>query len=82
VIVAQRGDAPLTLPAFKVTPTDTTGAGDTFIGTLVGALDKGADLPSAALTASAAAAISVTRPGAADAIPTAAEVTAFLQNPE
>jgi len=79
VIIKHRDEPePLSVPAFSVTPTDTTGAGDTFIGTLVGALDQGADLASAARTASAAAAISVTRPGASDAIPTADEVTAFL----
>ena len=80
VIVSQQGSDPLIIPAFKVTPTDTTGAGDTFIGTLVGALDQGAELAAAAQTASAAAAISVTRPGASEAIPTAAEVIAFLES--
>ena len=79
VVITQRGQSPLEIPAFAVTPTDTTGAGDTFIGMLIGALDQGADMPAAARTASAAAAISVTRPGAADAIPTAAEITAFLK---
>ena len=79
VVLAQRGSDPLTLPAFEVTPTDTTGAGDTFVGTLVGALDQGANLAAAARTASAAAAISVTRPGASDAIPSAEEVIAFLE---
>jgi ribokinase len=81
VTIKQRGEAsPLTIPSFPVTPTDTTGAGDTFIGTFIGALDQGANIADAAKTASAAAAISVTRPGAADAIPTAAEVTAFLES--
>lgn len=80
VIVSQQGSDPLTLPAFKVTPTDTTGAGDTFIGTLVSALDQGTELKAAIQMASAAAAISVTRPGASESIPTAAEVTAFLES--
>ncbi len=79
VTIRSRGQQTLALPAFPVTPTDTTGAGDTFIGTLVGVLDQGQDIAAAARTASAAAAISVTRPGASDAIPTAAEVTAFLE---
>jgi len=48
VILSQRGHEPLTLTAFKVIPTDTTGAGDTFIGTLIGALDQGANLALAA----------------------------------
>lgn len=81
VVITERStDTATTLPAYKVTPVDTTGAGDTFIGTFIGALDQGADLTAAARTASAAAAISVTRPGAADAIPTSAEVTAFLES--
>lgn len=70
--------APIMLPAFKVTPVDTTGAGDTFIGTLAAALDLGLAPEAAMRRASAASAIQVTRPGAAQAIPTAAEVDAFL----
>jgi ribokinase len=69
---------PLFMPSFRVEPVDTTGAGDTFIGTLVAALDLGLDRSSAMRRAAAASALQVTRPGAAQAIPTAAEVTAFL----
>jgi ribokinase len=64
--------------AFAVTPVDTTGAGDTFLGWFLAARDGGAELEAALRQAAAAAAIQVTRPGAADAIPTAAEVSAFL----
>ncbi len=71
---------PLFVPAFKVTPVDTTGAGDTFIGTLAAGLDLGLDRPAAMRRAAAASAIQVTRPGAAPAIPAAAEVEAFLRN--
>ncbi len=74
-----RGTEPLFVPAFRVEPVDTTGAGDTFIGTLVAALDAGLDRPAAMRRASAASAIQVTRAGAAQAIPTAAEVDAFLR---
>ena len=81
VMIRERGkDSAITLPAYKVTPIDTTGAGDTFIGTLIGALDQGKDLITAAETANAAAALSVTKLGAADAIPTTEEVTAFMEN--
>lgn len=59
-------------------PMDTTGAGDCFIGTLAAALDAGLPRQDAMRRASAAAAIQVTRQGAADAMPTAAEVDAFL----
>ncbi len=63
--------------AFPVTPEDTTGAGDTFLGFFLSARDGGATLKSALHRAAAAAAIQVTRPGAADAIPTLSEVEAF-----
>ena len=72
------GTEPLFIQAFRVTPIDTTGAGDCFIGTLAAALDAGLDRPRAMRRAAAAAAIQVTRPGAAQAMPTAAEVDAFL----
>lgn len=71
---------PLFMPAFRVTPVDTTGAGDTFIGTLAAGLDLGLDRATAMRRASAASALQVTRPGAAQAIPGAEEVTAFLQS--
>lgn len=73
------GAGPLFMPAFKVTPVDTTGAGDTFIGTLAAALDLGLPREAAMRRAAAASALQVTRQGAAQAIPTAAEVDAFLQ---
>lgn len=72
------GTEPLFVPAFRVDPVDTTGAGDTFIGTLAAALDLGLDRVSAMRRAAAASALQVTRPGAAQAIPSAAEVDAFL----
>lgn len=72
------GAPPLFVPAFRVTPVDTTGAGDCFTGTLAAALDAGADPARALRRAAAAAAIQVTRPGAAQAMPGAAEVDAFL----
>ncbi|TCP40275.1 ribokinase [Rhodovulum marinum] len=65
-------------PAFPVKPMDTTGAGDCFIGSLVAALDLGKDRTGALRYATAAAAIQVTRPGTTDAMPTLAEVRAFL----
>ncbi|MBL8562205.1 MAG: ribokinase [Gemmobacter sp.] len=73
------GLEPLFMPAFRVVPVDTTGAGDTFIGTLAAALDLGLDRAAAMRRATAASALQVTRIGAAQAIPSAAEVEAFLQ---
>lgn len=68
----------LTIPSFRVTPVDTTGAGDCFAGTIAAALDAGLPPEQALRRATAAAALQVTRPGAAAAMPTAAEVDAFL----
>lgn len=65
--------------AFAVDPVDTTGAGDTFLGYVVAGLDQGLPVADAMRRAAAAAAIKVTRPGAAQAIPTAAEVDDFLR---
>lgn len=67
------------IPAFSAgTAVDTTGAGDTFNGTLAGMLAGGASLEQAVRMAVVAAGISVTRHGAAGSIPTKAELQAFL----
>ncbi len=63
--------------ACKVKPIDTTGAGDTFTGYVLAALDQGATMADAITLATKAGAIMVTRKGTADVIPTLAEVTAF-----
>ena len=66
-------------PALPVTPVDTTGAGDAFTGYILALLDEGRPMPEAIQLATRAAALKVTRPGAADAIPTRAEAEAFGQ---
>jgi ribokinase len=65
-------------PAFPVTALDTTGAGDCWCGVLAAALDRGTPLPAAMRRAAAAAALACTRPGAAAAMPVAAETDACL----
>ncbi len=65
--------------AFPVTPVDTTGAGDCFIGYVAAGLDQGLKPREAMRLAAAASAIQVTRPGTAEAIPTRADVDAFLE---
>ena len=63
---------------FEVNAVDTTGAGDTYSGYFVAALDKGLSLEETVLRATAAAAISVTRKGAGPSIPLSDEVDAFI----
>jgi ribokinase len=59
----------LTVPALTVKAVDTTAAGDTFIGYLLAGMVAGEDIETGLETACRAAAICVTRPGAADSIP-------------
>jgi len=65
-------------PAFAVTALDTTGAGDSFLGAFLARCTSGAAAAEAMRYAAAAAALQVTRPGAAAAIPYHAEVMRFL----
>lgn len=58
-----------TRPAIKVDVVDTTGAGDTFTGYVAAALDRGMPMSQALDLATKAAALMVTRLGAADVIP-------------
>lgn len=64
------------VPALKVTPVDTVGAGDTFCGYLAAGLDRGLSLKDAMARAAVAASLACLTPGAQPAIPTAAEVGA------
>ncbi len=65
-------------PAFAVSAIDTTGAGDTFCGVLLAAMELGKDLQEALKLASAAGALACTRLGAQSSIPTHTEVALFL----
>lgn len=65
-------------PAFRVSTTDTTAAGDTFCGVLAGALVEGQPLSDALRFASAAAALATTRAGAQSSIPRREEVERLL----
>jgi len=76
-VVAAAGAAAVAVPGFAVRAVDTTGAGDTHAGVFLAVLMRGADPVTAARTANAAAALSVTRPGPATA-PTEAQLAAFL----
>jgi ribokinase len=65
-------------PAFKVDAIDSTAAGDTFNGALAVALAQNPSIAEALKFASAAAAISVTRPGAQASIPELSEIEYFV----
>jgi len=73
-------DLALDVAAYRVDAIDTTGAGDTFLGFFLAAIDKGATVEVALRRASAAAAIKVSRRGTSNAIPTQGEVAAFQRN--
>ena len=62
------------IAGFKVTPVDTTAAGDTFNGALAVALLEGKSMRDAVMFAHKASSISVTRMGAQSSIPTRAEL--------
>jgi ribokinase len=66
------------VPAFPVTPVDTTAAGDVFNGALAVAMAEGQPLDQSIRFASAAAAISVTRLGAQPSAPRRGEIEALV----
>ena len=69
-----RDAEPLTVPAPRVTALDSTGAGDTFVGTLAVALGEGRPMKEALEWAAAAAALSVQRAGASTSMPYRPEI--------
>ncbi|MFD7479792.1 ribokinase [Streptomyces sp. NPDC059837] len=75
-LYASRGAEPLTAPAPRVTAVDSTGAGDTFVGTLAVALAEGRPMRAALAWASTAASMSVQRPGASSSMPYRSEIDA------
>lgn len=70
----------LRIDAFGVCAVDTTAAGDAFNGAFATALMLGKDPVKSARFAAAAAAISVTRPGAQSSMPTMAEVKQMVHS--
>lgn len=78
-LLCQNGDCE-EVPSFKVKAVDTTAAGDTFCGALCVGLSEGKEMRPAMIFANQAAAISVTRKGAQQSVPTRAEVDARFPN--
>ncbi|MFJ5722668.1 ribokinase [Streptomyces sp. NPDC093149] len=75
-LYAARGGEPVLFPAPEVTAVDSTGAGDTFVGTLAVALGERRPVPESLAWASAAAALCVQRPGASTSMPYRSEIDA------
>jgi ribokinase len=72
-------DRSILVPAFDAgAVVETAGAGDAFNGAFAAALARGLDAEQAVHFASAAAGISVTRPGTAPSMPNIAEIEALL----
>lgn len=72
------GDGASKVRGFKVNAIDTTSAGDTFVGALACALTEGKSLEEATRFANAAAALSATKQGAQQSMPTREEVDEML----
>ena len=68
-----------TVPAFPVSPVDTTGAGDAFCGAFAAALAAGATRDDAVRFASAAGALATTKHGAVPSLPYRAEIDRLLR---
>ncbi|MCX6448954.1 MAG: PfkB family carbohydrate kinase [Actinobacteria bacterium] len=66
--------------AFKVSPVDTTAAGDAFCGALAVAISEGVDLDSAIRFACAAGALSVQSVGATPSLPTREQISLLIQS--
>lgn len=81
-VLVSRDEPPIDIAAPKVAAVDATGAGDALNGALAAGLASGLELEAAARRAVVAASLSVTRAGAREGMPTAAELTAALEGAE
>lgn len=72
------GEEEWEVPPLKVSPVDTTGAGDAFCGVLAASLDAGLTFTEALRRAGIAGALACTRAGAQTAMPGAADIEARL----
>lgn len=76
----RHGGDVIEMPSQPAQAVDTTGAGDTYLGYFIAALDAGRTVREAMAEATAAAAIQVSRHGAATAIPLRQDVDEYLRN--
>jgi ribokinase len=72
------GTVEITVPALKVKAVETTGAGDAFNGGFATAIAEGLPIETALRFATCTAALSVTRRGSSQSMPTRAEIEALL----
>jgi ribokinase len=77
-VIIRRGGEETRVEAPKVEAVDTTGAGDCFNGVFAAGLAEGMDVRDAAERGAAAAALSVTKVGAREGMPTRADLQTFL----
>jgi ribokinase len=73
-IAACRGDQRWRVPALKIAPVDTTGAGDAAVGAFAAALDRGLGAGEALRWASVAGALACLTPGAQSSLPSLREI--------
>lgn len=78
-IYASQGEPPRRITAHKVKVIDTVGAGDAFNGGLAAALAKGSSLETALRQAMITAALSVTKLGSIEGLPSKQEVEEYFQ---
>lgn len=77
--LTRQGEQEIQVAASRVSVRDTTGAGDTFVGSLVAALTEGQPLAQALHFASVGAALACTRTGAQPSMPLRSEIDQALQ---
>ena len=73
-VIYHDGDKEVLVPAYKVSPVDTTGAGDTFNGAFGLALTKGLSIEQSVKFGNLAAALSIQKFGAQGGMPTMEEM--------
>ncbi len=78
-VLCKAGEKVYAHDIYSVKPVDTTGAGDTFCGYFLAGICQEKSIDECLERASAAAALAVSRPGAAPSIPLRAEVEDFLR---
>jgi ribokinase len=78
-LLVEKGKEPFFQPSVNVDAVDTVGAGDSFNGALAVALAEGKDIKKALYRAAINGALTTTKIGVIDALPTKLEVQSFLE---